>query len=228
LRHTGQFDQTLSPLRYGGGALAVRLALAVPRGAFQYDADVEVAGGVLSADIGSGDSPSMGGAAGMVHLGAVRRLARSIAGFSLAPGLRIAGRAAAREHRFTRSQSYGRYEGSTASSYDEVVALQPQLLSTRTLRGGGTVSFGIAASAISFSAHPYFPKSLGSGTAWTGGGPAAVLLADGSLGFTRSSAGRIALGARYSVHVLRLRGTSAVAEVSHQLAATVAVRRSAR
>ena len=228
LRRAGMLDQTLSPLHYGGGAIAGRIALTIPRDRVRYDADADLAFGSLSSDAGSAARPSLRAVASSAHLGVDVRLRRALGGIEFAPGLRLAARVAAREHHFTGSQSYGRFEGMIDDSYDEAFALQPAITASRALRRGATLSLSVAMSAIAVSTHPYFPRSLGYSSPWSISGPNGILLGDGAVEYARWVSARTALGVRYSVQLFRLRGANEVADVSHQLGATISWRRSNR
>lgn len=221
LRHTSNVDETLSPLRYGGAVFAARAAAALPRARFTLLADADFAAGTLTTDAGTGGRPELRTVGGTGHLGAELR-GRVVRGFTLAPGMRLAGRAAGREHQFTSAQSGGRFPGLVQPSFDMTCALQPTIVASRATGGGATTSAALAASLVGAARHPYFPRGLGGEARWTVGAPDRVLLAEGELRWLRPVTRRGALGARYSLQLLRIGGASRVAEATHQLGAVIA------
>jgi hypothetical protein len=224
IRQTGSFDQTLSPLRYSGTGSAARVSLAVPRRRMQFDADLELSASTATTEAGSVARPSLHTVVAAAHLGLSKQVRSGVAGWSIAPGLGLAGRVATREHHFTRSQTYGRFDSAIADSFDRVIALQGLARATRDRATGDRLSVAAAVSAFGIASHPYYPTRATSRAPWITSRLPGFLLAGAECDYMHPVSPHVALGIRYALRVFRARGASDASEVSHQLGLTMTLR----
>jgi hypothetical protein len=221
LRRVANVDETLSPLRYRGNALALRGLVRLPGARVRLFLGADIAAATLSADVGASQRPEVDAmSAGAEIVSELRE--RTVGPFSLVPTVALAGRLAGREHRFTAAQSGGRFTGVEQSSHDEIVALRPGLRIGRGAPSRQAITLSLAASVVGAARHPYYPGGVDAPAPWVIGGPGSVLLADWSVDWGRPASRHGSLGARYSGRLARIAGTSALGESSHQLGLTYA------